>query len=123
MCVCVCVCVFCVCMCVCTPFTVKTSSVWISWTTREQINDVVLKRLFSFANSLYRYFRMKHLTFLTLSCSHTRSGQNHDLTTVSLTFRTWGFHLPFIRYRLQSSLHRKPICLWLQHSREGSQSN
>ena len=36
--VCVCVCVF-VCLC---PFTVKASSVWISWSAREQINNVVL---------------------------------------------------------------------------------
>ena len=46
-CVCVCVCVrVCVCVCVC-PFTVKASSVWISWSTREQINNVVLKTLLS----------------------------------------------------------------------------
>ena len=65
MCVCVYVCV-CVCVCVCvTPFTVKASSVWISWTTREQINDVVLKTFISYVMSLYLYFRMKHLTFLT----------------------------------------------------------
>ena len=36
--VCVCVCVF-VCLC---PFTVKASSAWISWSAREQINNVVL---------------------------------------------------------------------------------
>ena len=36
----------CVRACVCAlvrPFTVKTSSVWTSWTTTEQIKDVVLK--------------------------------------------------------------------------------
>ena len=27
------------------------------------------------------------------------------------------------RRRLRSALHRKPICLWRQHSRKGSQSN
>ena len=37
-----CVCV-CVCMCVyLRPYTVKASSIWISWDTRVQINDVVL---------------------------------------------------------------------------------
>ena len=44
-CVCVCVCVF-VCMYV-HPSTVKVSSVWISWITREQINDVVLKKQYT----------------------------------------------------------------------------
>ena len=50
-CMCVCVCVYvcvCVCACVCLrPFTVKASSIWISWTTREQINDVMLKAFIS----------------------------------------------------------------------------
>ena len=58
-CVCVCVCVY---LC---PFTVQTSSVWISYTTREQINDAVLKALFSYARSFHRYFRMRHMTFQT----------------------------------------------------------
>ena len=35
-----------ICVCVCLrPSTVKASSVGISWDTREQINDVVLKAL------------------------------------------------------------------------------
>ena len=46
-------------------FTMKASSVWINWNTREQINDVELKTFLSYANSLHRYFRAKHLTFLT----------------------------------------------------------
>ena len=55
-CLCVCVCVFvCVCVCVCT-FTVKASSIWISWTARKQINDVVLKNFISYAKSLRPYF-------------------------------------------------------------------
>ena len=67
---CVYVCVYvCVCVCVCTSVYVlskaKASSVWISWDTREQINDVILKTLISYAKSLHRYFRMQHLTFLT----------------------------------------------------------
>ena len=47
------------------PFMVKASSVWISWTAREQINDVVLKTFISYAKSFHRYFRMKRLTFQT----------------------------------------------------------
>ena len=67
--VCVCACV-CVCVCVCgwlcvRPFTVKSSSVWISWTASEQINEVVLKTFVSCAKSLHFYFRIKHLIFLT----------------------------------------------------------
>ena len=57
-----------VCVCVCMylrPFTVKASSVCISWDIREQINDVMLKALISYAKSLHRYFRIQHLTFLT----------------------------------------------------------
>ena len=54
----------CVCVCV-RPFTVKTSSVWINWNAREQINDAVLKTFLSSAKSLHRYFIMKHQTFLT----------------------------------------------------------
>ena len=65
-CVCVCVCVCaCACICVCAsvcvclrPFAVKASSAWISWNIREQINDVMLKTLISYAKSLHRNFRM-----------------------------------------------------------------
>ena len=70
LCVCVCVCVFvclcvCVCVCVCVrPSMVKASSVWIRWDIREQINDIMLKTLISYAKSLHRYLRMQHLTFL-----------------------------------------------------------
>ena len=66
-CVCVCVCVYIyIYICVCERlFTAKTSSVWISWTVRKQINDVMLKAFLSYAKSLHRYFRMKTQTFLT----------------------------------------------------------
>ena len=51
------------------PSTVKASSVWISWDTswdtREQINNLMLNKLTSYANFLHRYFRIHHLTFLT----------------------------------------------------------
>ena len=75
----------CVCVCLC-PSTVKVSSVWISWDTREQINNVVLKTLDSSASSLHHYFGMQNLTFqlAALSCSYTRSEHNHDLTSISL---------------------------------------
>ena len=53
-------------VCVCLrPFTVKVSSVWISWGTREQTNDVILKTLISYAKPFHPNFRMQHLTFLT----------------------------------------------------------
>ena len=56
----------CVCVCVCLrQLTMKTSSVWIRWDTRERINDVMLKMVISYATSLQCYFRIHHLTFLT----------------------------------------------------------
>ena len=52
------------CVCVCLRLsTMKTSSVWIRWDTREQINYIMLKTLNSFANSPYRCFMMQSLTF------------------------------------------------------------
>ena len=78
-----------VCVCV-RPSTVKASSVWIKWDTREQIKDVMLKTWNSSAGSFHRYIGMQNLTFqlATLSCSHTRSGQSHDSTSIRLAFRT-----------------------------------
>ena len=76
------------------PFTVKASSVWISWTVREQINDVVLKTYISYVRSLHHYFRMKHLTFLTSNFILFTHYPVHDLTSVRLAFRTWGLQLP-----------------------------
>ena len=65
-CVCVCVCVLCVCVCVCVrPFTVKDSSAWISWDTKKQINDTLLKTLIFYAKPLHRYLRMQHPSPLT----------------------------------------------------------
>ena len=68
----------CVCRCL-RPSTVKASCVCIRWYIREEINDVMLKTLNSYAKSLHRYFRMKHLTLqlAALSCSHT-SRKSHD---------------------------------------------
>ena len=123
-CVCVCVCVcMCVCVCLCSS-TVKVSSVWIRWDTREQINDVMLKTLNSYTDSLYRYFGMQNLIFqlVALSWSHTRSGQSNDLTSVRLAFRTWDLHSPFSRRCLRYALHCESICFQTWHSREGSQS-
>ena len=91
---CVCVCVS-VCGCVCLrPSTVKASSVWIIWDTREQINDVVLTTLDSSAGSLHRYFGVQNLIFqlAALSRPYTRSEDSHNLTSICLTFRTWGLH-------------------------------
>ena len=94
---CVCVVCVCVCVCVCTrTFTVKASSVWISWTTREQINDVVLKTFISYAKSFHRYVRMKHLASLTghfILFTHYKLAKIR-LTSVRLAFRTWGLQLP-----------------------------
>ena len=63
----------CVCVCVCVrararlrPFTVKASSVWNSWITREQINNVTVKMFISYAKFLHRYFGMQHLAFQTI---------------------------------------------------------
>ena len=121
---CCCVCV-CVCVCVCLRLSiVKASSVWIKWDTREQINDVLLKTLNSYVDSLYRYFIMQNLTFqlATLSCSHTRSRKSHDLTSVRLVFRTWSFHSAFSRRCIRYTVRREPNCFQTWHSREDSQS-
>ena len=115
----------CVCVCVCLRLSiVKASSVWIKWDTREQINDVLLKTLNSYVDSLYRYFIMQNLTFqlATLSCSHTRSRKSHDLTSVRLVFRTWSFHSAFSRRCIRYTVRREPICFQTWHSREDSQS-
>ena len=76
--------------------TVKASSVWTSWDTRVQINDVVLKTLDSSAGSLHRYFGMQNLTFqlAALSCSYTRCKHIHDLTSIRLAFRRQGLQSP-----------------------------
>ena len=119
-----CVCV-CVCVCVCLrSSTVKVSSVWIRWDTREQINDVTLKTLNSYTDSHYHYFGMQNLIFqlVALSWSHTRSGQSNDLTSVRLAFRTWDLHSPFSRRCLRYALHCESICFQTWHSGDGSQS-
>ena len=48
-----------VCLC---PIIVKASSVWISCKTREQINDVMLKRLISCTKYFHRYFAAPNLS-------------------------------------------------------------
>ena len=59
-----------VCVFVCLrPSTVKGSSVWIRWYTREQIDDVMLQTSISCAKSLHHYFRLQQsLTFITCHC-------------------------------------------------------
>ena len=96
-CVCVCVCV-CMYVCVC----VFTSIHHEGFICLEQVGYqgtdqcVMLKTLNSYVDFLHRYFRMQNLTFqlAPLSCSHTRSGRSHDLTSARLAFRTWGLHSP-----------------------------
>ena len=100
-----------VCVCVCLrPFSVKTSSVWVSWNAREQVNDIVLKTFLSSAKSLHRCFRMKHHAFLT------GSRQRHDLTRVLLALKNIRPSFTIITHRPHAVLHRKPICLWRLHS-------
>ena len=121
----VCVCVR-VCVCVCVrPFTVKASSVWISWTTREQIDDVVLKTLFSYFRSLHRCFRMKHLTFLTsyfILLNYQKRAKPRICWCAS-RFQNMGPLATMIKHRFQSALPCKPICLWRLYTLKGSQSN
>ena len=80
------------CVCVCVyghpPWRLHLSGT--AGTAREQINHVVLKTLDSSAGSLHLYFGMKIITFqlAALSCSYTRSGHSHDLTSIRLAFRT-----------------------------------
>ena len=85
--VCVCVCV-CVCVYGHPPWRLHLSGT--AGTAREQINDVVLKTLDSSAGSLHLYLGMQIITFqlAALSCSYTRSGHSHDLTSIRLAFRT-----------------------------------
>ena len=85
-----------VCVCVCVCVCVFVHSLWshhlsrTAGTAREQINDVVLKKLDSYTGSLHLYFGMQSLTFqlAALSCSYTRSGHSHELTSIHLPFRT-----------------------------------
>ena len=90
MCVCVRLCVW-----VCTSIH-REGFICLDHDASEQSNDVMLKTLNSYADSLHRYFRMQDLTIqpAALSCSHTRSRQSHDLTSIHLAFRTWGLHSP-----------------------------
>ena len=116
-----------VCVCVCLrPSTVKVSSVW-GWNSRGQISDVVLKMFLSSAKSLHCYFSMKHRAFLT-SCfilfTHQKRPKSRlNQLYVCLAFKNMGSSSTIIRHRPQSALHREPISLLHQHSREGSQSN
>ena len=103
-----------ICMCMClSPSTVNASSVWISWDTREQINDFVLKTFDCSASSIHRYFGMQNLTFqlAVLSCSYTRSEHSHDLTSIYTSrFQNIGPSFTIIRRRLRYALHYEPIC-------------
>ena len=80
----------CVCVCVYVHPLWRLHLSGTAGTAREQINDVVLKTLDSSAGSLHLYFGMQIITFqlAALSCSYTRSGHSHDLTSIRLAFRT-----------------------------------
>ena len=83
---------------------------------RKQINDVVLKTLFSYAKYLiHRYFRMKQQTFLT---SHFML-----FTHCASRFESIRPSSTIIGHRFRSALHHNPICHWCLHSREGSESD
>ena len=78
----------CVCVCVCTSihpegFICLDQVGYQETDQRCYVEDV--KFLCRFPSSL---LRMKNVTFqlAALSCSHTRSGQSHDLTSVRLAF-------------------------------------
>ena len=107
----------CVRACVCVrPFTVKASSVWISWTAREQINDVVLKTFVFSAKFLRRYFRMKHLTFLInhfILFTHQKRAEPR-LNQRASRFQNMRPSATIIRHRLRSALHRETICLTMR---------
>ena len=85
----------CVCACVCVSIH-REGFICLDHDASEQSNDVMLKTLNSYADSLHRYFRMQDLTIqpAALSCSHTSSRQSHDLTNIHLAFRTWGLRSP-----------------------------
>ena len=55
----------CVCVCVFTSIHCEGFICLDSWNLREEIRDVVLKMSLYSVESLHRYFRMKHLAFLT----------------------------------------------------------
>ena len=80
----------CVCVCVYVHPPWKFHLSGTAGTAREQINDVGLKKLDTSAGSLHLYFWMQNLTFqlAAFSCSYTRSGHSHNLTSIRLAFRT-----------------------------------
>ena len=133
-CLCVCVCVggwvgvgVCVgvrvrvrvraCVCVCVRlFTMKASSVWISWNAREQINDVMLKTFFSYAKSLHCYFTMKHQTLLTslfILLTHKKQVEPR-LSQCASCFQNIRPSFTIIKHHPCSAQHLKPIYLWCQ---------
>ena len=78
--------------------------------------------LYCCAKSLYCYFRIKHLTFLTNHfILHTRAEPRAE-SRLKTRFQNIRPSSTIIRHRCRSMLHRKPICHWRLHSREGSQS-
>ena len=106
-----------VCVCVCVRlFTMKASSVWISWNAREQINDVMLKTFFSYAKSLHCYFTMKHQTLLTslfILLTHKKQVEPR-LSQCASCFQNIRPSFTIIKHHPCSAQHLKPIYLWRQ---------
>ena len=104
-------------VCVCLrPFTLKASSVWISWNATEQINDVVLNTFLFSAKSLHRYYSMEHQSFLTshfILFTHQKRVEPR-LNYCASRFQNIRSSFTIIRHRPCSALHRKSSYLWLQ---------
>ena len=105
------------CLCVCIrPFTVKASSLWVSWDAREQIIDVMSKRFLSYTISLHRYFILKHLIFLSsnfIRFTHQKRTKPR-VNQCASRFQHVSPSFTIFRYRPRSTLRRKPIFLWNQ---------
>ena len=114
--------------CVCVflrPFTMKASSVWINWNTREQINKVQLIKFFSYAKSLQHYFRVKHLTFLTNHFILFLHQKRAKLPLNQCVSRYQNIRASFtiIRHSPHTAQHPKLIYLWHQVRTRSWQSN
>ena len=116
----------CVCVCVCLrQFTVKASSAWISWGTREQTNDVILKTLISYAKPFHPNFRMQHLTFLTshfILLAHQKRTKPR-LNQCTSRFQNMGLSSSIKQVSSLVRATSKANLLSRQHLPEASQSN
>ena len=100
----------------------KASSVWKSWNVREQINDVVLKTI-SLPTPLIATIEWSTNTFhYPLSTLSWLREQSRDLTSVSLAFKSSGFHLPVSGIALTLCYIVSRCTSGVRYSQEGSQS-